>query len=124
MRNFRDMHIWNQGMDLAVDAYKILKQFPREEEYGMKSQIRKAAVSIPSNIAEGCSRSSQKEFKHYLEISLGSAFEVENDFILAQRLEMISEKELNGFLEKLHIEQKQINALVTKVNNIKPRSNS
>lgn len=118
------MHIWNQGMDLAVDAYKILKQFPREEEYGMKSQIRKAAVSIPSNIAEGCSRSSQKEFKHYLEISLGSAFEVENDFILAQRLEMISEKELNGFLEKLHIEQKQINALVTKVNNIKPRSNS
>lgn len=111
-------------MDLAVDAYKILKQFPREEEYGMKSQIRKAAVSIPSNIAEGCSRSSQKEFKHYLEISLGSAFEVENDFILAQRLEMISEKELNGFLEKLHIEQKQINALVTKVNNIKPRSNS
>ena len=115
MRDFTKMTIWNEGMNLATDVYKATKQFPREEEFGLKSQLRRAAVSIPSNIAEGCSRGSQKEFKHYLEISLGSAFEVETDIILTHRLSMISEKELSTLLEALHIQQRRINALIIKV---------
>ena len=109
------MVIWAEGMNLASDIYKATKQFPREEEYGLKIQLRRAVVSIPSNIAEGCSRGSQKEFKHYLEISLGSAFEVETDIILAHRLSMISETELSQLLESLHVQQRRISALIVKV---------
>ena len=115
MRNFREITIWEEGMNLAVEVYKITKIFPREEEYSLKSQLRRAAVSIPSNIAEGCSRASQKEFKHYLEISLGSAFEIETDIVLAQRLSMISENDTSTFLELLHIQQRRTNALIMKV---------
>lgn len=63
MRNFREFKIWNQGVDLAVRAYELTKQLPKEEVYGLRSQITRAVVSIPSNIAEGCSRSSEKDFK-------------------------------------------------------------
>lgn len=109
------MIIWAEAMDLVIKIYKIVKLLPKEEEYGLKSQIKRAAVSIPSNIAEGCSRTSQKEFKHYLEISLGSAFEVETNIILAQRLSMISESDLSATLEVLQILQRRINALIIKV---------
>ncbi len=116
MRNFREMIIWNEGIDLAAEVYKVTKLLPKEEEYGLKSQLRRAAVSIASNIAEGCSRSSQKEFKHYLEISMGSAFEIETDFVLARRLSLISEKDFLSLIVSLHILQKRINALIIKVN--------
>ena len=94
---------------------QITKLLPKEEEYGLKSQIRRAAVSIPSNISEGCSRTSQKEFKHYLEISPGSAFEIETDLILAQKLTLISASELSKLFDALHILQRRINALISKV---------
>ena len=109
------MRIWNQGIDLTIKAYQIVSQFPKEEQYGLKSQIRRAVVSIPSNIAEGCSRTSEKEFKHYLEISLGSSFEVETDLIIAQRLGMISKEEEFDFLQGLHVEQRQLNALISRI---------
>ena len=112
------MIIWNEGINLAADVYKTTEQFPKEEEYGLKRQLKRAAVSIPSNIAEGCSRGSQKEFKHYLEISLGSAFEVETDIILAHRFSMISKSEMSTLLEALHIEQRRINALIVKVKDL------
>ena len=76
MRNFRNMIIWNQGIDLAVKGYQLTKLLPKEETYGLRRQINRALVSIPSNIAEGCSRTSEKEFGRFLEISLGSAFEL------------------------------------------------
>jgi four helix bundle protein len=115
MRNFRTFTIWKQGMDLALEAYRIVNRFPRDELYGLKSQIKRASVSIPSNIAEGCSRWSEREFARYLEIALGSSFEVETDFMLAQKLEWIQEKDLVVFLDALHAEQKQINALLSKL---------
>ena len=109
------MVIWNEAMSLAASVYKMTKQFPREEEFGLKSQLRRASVSVPSNIAEGCSRGSQKEFKHYLEISLGSSFEIETDIILSQHLSFISENESSILLDTLHILQRRINALLVKV---------
>lgn len=109
------MQIWNAGIDLTLDVYRIVKQLPKAEEYGLKSQLKRAAVSIPSNIAEGCSRHSEKEFKRFLEISLGSAFEIETQFIIAQKLSMISADEHIKFLQDLQVEQKKINALITKI---------
>lgn len=118
MRNFRKFEIWEQGIDLAVDAYQLVDRLPGKEEYGLKSQIKRASVSIASNIAEGCSRSSEREFKHFLEISLGSSFEVETDFIIAERLKFISTEEVVTFLNSMHKEQRQINSLISKIRRI------
>jgi four helix bundle protein len=115
MRNFRGMKIWNQGIELAVNAYELTKNFPKEELYGLRSQITKAIVSVPSNIAEGCSRSSEKDFCRFLEISLGSAFEVETDLLIAEKLGYVKLCNLNGFLDRLVSEQKQIHSLITKI---------
>jgi four helix bundle protein len=115
MRNFREMIIWNESIELTVEVYKVIQLLPKEEEYGLKSQLRRASVSMPSNIAEGCSRSSQKDFKRFLEYSLGSAFEVETDIVVAQRLLMISELQHAPLLDTMHILQRQISALMNKL---------
>jgi four helix bundle protein len=115
MRNFREMKIWNQGIDLAVLAYELTKQFPKEELYGLRSQVTRAVVSIPSNIAEGCSRSSEKDFCRFLEISLGSAFEVETDLVIAERLGYIKLDSLKTYVDRLVSEQKQLHSLITKI---------
>ena|SRR5690349_7544331 len=115
MRNFRKLTIWNQGIELAVKAYDLSKQLPKEELYGLRSQITRAVVSIPSNIAEGCSRQSEKDFKRFLEISLGSAFELETDLVLADRLGFINHQSIEKYLIELHTEQRQLNALINKI---------
>jgi four helix bundle protein len=109
------MVIWNRGIDLAVTAYEITKQFPKEELYGLRSQINRAVVSIPSNIAEGCSRSSEKDFARFLEMSLGSAFEVETDLVIAEKLGYIKLDSLQSFTAHLVSEQKQIHSLIDKL---------
>ncbi len=83
--------------------------------YGLKSQMTRAAVSVPSNIAEGCSRNSEIEFKRFLEISLGCSFELETQMILAKRLELIDSNEIDEFIQQLNGEQKQINALINTI---------
>jgi four helix bundle protein len=115
MRNFRELTIWNQGIELAVKVYEVCKQLPKEELYGLRSQLTRAVVSIPSNIAEGCSRESERDFKRFLEISLGSCFELETDLILAAKLNFISSKSLDDLLQELTKEQKQINSLISRI---------
>ncbi len=114
MRNFRELKIWSGSLELAVEVYRVVSHFPPEEKYGLKSQIKRASVSISSNIAEGCSRTSQKEFRHFLQISLGSAFEVETQLILGNQLGMLTEEQLNSCLTQLQGLQKGINAFITK----------
>ena len=77
MRNFRDLEVWQASVLLVKKIYLITAKFPNDEKFGLTSQINRAAISIPSNIAEGCSRTSQKDFSRFLQISLGSAFELE-----------------------------------------------
>ena len=77
MRNFKALKIWQKGFQIALNSYKITACFPPNERFGLVSQINRAAVSIPSNIAEGSSRRSRKEYNHFIEISLGSCFELE-----------------------------------------------
>ena len=95
MHNFKNLTVWQKSIDLATQIYSITACFPGDEKYGLTSQIRRAAVSIPSNIAEGAGRKSNKEFKHFLTISTGSIFELETQIIVAHRLNLINESTMN-----------------------------
>ena len=83
MHNFKHLDIWIKSKDLVKDIYQTTRSFPNSEMFGLTSQIQRAAVSIPSNIAEGSAKSSNKDFSRFLEISIGSSFELETLFILA-----------------------------------------
>ena len=108
MHNFRKLTIWTDAMFLAKEVYTITAQFPKEEKYGLISQINKCSVSVPSNIAEGSSRSSNKEFAHFLKISLGSLYELETQLILSNEFGIIILEALNPLLEKIIQLQKMI----------------
>ena len=101
------------AMELATDIYGYTANFPKEEKYGLAGQIQRAVVSISSNIAEGASRKSEMEFIHFLEIALGSAFELETQLIIANRVGYISGADITQLLDRLHSIQKGVNHLVS-----------
>jgi four helix bundle protein len=90
VKNYRELIVWQRAMDLVEEVYKSSRDFPREEVYVLTSQIRRAAVSIPSNIAEGQGRKSTSEFLHYLSIAHGSLREVETQTLIAYRLRYLA----------------------------------
>lgn len=107
---YQDLIVWGKAMDLAEAVYRQTRDFPREEAYGLTSQMRRAAVSIPSNIAEGASRAGGKEFLQFAHIAWGSASELETQLLLAERIGYISNgKEL---LAKLAGVKQLINGLI------------
>ena len=89
--NHKEMDVWKRSMDLVETIYKVSTQFPKEEIYGLTSQIRRSAVSVPSNIAEGAARKSDKEFIQFISIAMGSLSEVETQYQLSVRLGFIEE---------------------------------
>ena len=99
MAGYRDLKVWQMAMKLAEEAYRLTAKFPKHETYGLASQVQRAAVSIPSNIAEGHGRNSRKEFHHFLGISLGSLAELETQLALAQRFAYLTEDELDTSLQ-------------------------
>ena len=102
MKSHKDLDVWKKSMELVVEIYRMTHQFPSEEQYGLSSQLRRSAISIPSNIAEGAARSSDKEFKQFLSIALGSAAEVETQLILTEKLGLsASTSELQGQLSDI-----------------------
>ncbi|MEQ8581132.1 MAG: four helix bundle protein [Marinoscillum sp.] len=115
MRKFKDLEIWILAKSVALDTYKVTKQMPLEEQFGFTSQMRRAAVSIPSNISEGCSRSSNKEFVRFLEIAIGSAFELETQLILSLDLKYIKEEDALQLIDLLNQLQLKINAFIKSV---------
>ncbi|WP_419213345.1 four helix bundle protein [Maribacter sp. X9] len=117
MRDFRKLEIWKNGISLVKQVYALADKFPKEEKYGLKSQMTRAAVSIPSNIAEGCSRNSEIEFKRFLEIALGSLFEVETQLIISQELQLLDGSDIKSVIELLNTEAKMINSLISKIKN-------
>lgn len=112
MRNFRDLGIWQDSTDFALQIYSICKTMPTLERFGIISQMQRAAVSIPSNIAEGASRSSDTDFARFLEISLGSAYEIETQLTIAKGLNYISEEIHSKSIYNLHSLQKRISSLI------------
>ncbi|GAB5473364.1 MAG: four helix bundle protein [Maribacter sp.] len=117
MRDFRKLDIWKNGIEVVKQVYSLSEKLPSEEKFGLKSQINRAAVSIPSNIAEGCSRNSEIEFKRYLEIAMGSLFEVQTQLILTQELGFIDSNELEITFDLLEKEAKMLNSLIRKIKN-------
>ena len=106
--NYRELEIWKDGIELAKLVYQLTKDFPKEEIYGLTDQIRRSAISIPANIAEGCGRDTDKDFNYFLAIAKGSSNELETHLILAKELGYISEEKLSPILNKLHILQRKI----------------
>lgn len=115
MRDFTKYDVWNDGIDLAVKTYELTNGFPSEEKFGLTSQMRRAAVSIPSNFAEGCSRSSELEFKRFIEIALGSGFELKTQAIIASKLNFLQQPEMEELTLNLDKTSRQLNALRNKL---------
>jgi four helix bundle protein len=95
MHNFKELKVWKAGIDLTKSIFILTRQFPIEERYGLISQMTRCAISIPSNIAEGCGRKSNKELHQFLNISLGSAFELETQLIIAKEFDYIDDETLD-----------------------------
>jgi len=101
VKTHKDLDVWKEALILAKETYKLTANFPKEETYGLVSQIRRAAVSIPSNIAEGAARSSNKEFIQFLYVSLGSLAELETQLLLSRKLGFLKNEEINGSIERI-----------------------
>jgi four helix bundle protein len=99
IRNYRDLNAWQKVMDLVVLVYNLTKEFPDDERFGLTSQLRRAAVSIPSNIAEGQGRDSDRDFARFLSIAHGSLREVETQLLICDRLEYVDLKRITTALE-------------------------
>jgi len=117
VRNFREYDVWIDSMQLVENIYTFVDNFPENEKFGLSSQITRSAVSIPSNIAEGASRVSEKDFARFLEISLGSSFELETQVRIANRRNYISEVDFLKVLEAIISLQKRIVGLRKKIVN-------
>src|SRR5574344_713346 len=112
MRNFREYSSWKDGIKLSVNICEVSRTFPIEERYALGDQIRRAAVSIPSNIAEGSGRESETDFAHFLDIALGSAYEVETQLIIARNLDYISEDTFKSIMTDLCLIQRRISTFI------------
>ncbi len=115
MHDFKKLIVWQKTRDLVKNIYLLTKSFPKEELYGLTSQIRRSAVSILSNIAEGAGRNSKKDFNRFLDIANGSAFELETQIILSFDLGYITETEMNSILNQIEEIQKMIYGLKNKL---------
>jgi len=108
MNRFKELQVWQLSIGLAVMIYDVTKSFPKEEKFGLSSQINRSVISISSNIAEGAGRNSNKEFIQFLSIALGSSFEVESQLIISEKIGFINIETLNLLLEQLHHIQNMI----------------
>jgi len=115
IRDFRDLDIWKKGIEIVKDVYGIVEKFPKQEFYGLVSQIQRSAVSIPSNIAEGFNRFHNKEYKQFLYIALGSCAELETQIEIAFELKYINDEKKKGILEKIKHESRMLTNLIKKI---------
>jgi four helix bundle protein len=121
-KSFRDLDVWKLGVELAETIYRITGRFPKAELFGMTSQMRRAAISIPSNIAEGRARTSSREFLHFLSISRGSLAELETQLELAIRLDY-ADSDLDAARAQSDLLGKKLNRLQTTIRSQLPTSN-
>lgn len=108
MHDFQKLIIWQKSMDITEDVYRLSAKFPKEEKYGLNSQIRRSAVSVPSNIAEGAGRNTDGEYKNFLGIASGSSNELITQLVLANRLDLVPAESVEPILNQL-VEIQKIN---------------
>jgi four helix bundle protein len=113
IQSFRDLVVWQKGVDLVTEIYRLTQKFPKDELFGLTSQIRRAAVSIPSNVAEGRGKSSKGEFQQFLHHSMGSLAEVETQIIIAQNLGYLTAAEIEPVMEIIAEVGRLLNGLLT-----------
>jgi len=115
MKNYKELKIWEKGIEIVKLTYQLAKQFPQEEKYGIISQMTRAAVSIPANIAEGSSRNSEKDYVRFLEIAMGSAFELQTYYEIAKEMNWTKLDDLNNADTILLEEIKMIFSFINKI---------
>ncbi|MEK7212390.1 MAG: four helix bundle protein [Patescibacteria group bacterium] len=115
MRNFKELTVWNKSIELVVLVYKLTSGFPKSEDFGLTSQMRRAAVSIPSNIAEGHMRTTTKDFKQFLAIARGSCAELETQGIIAHRLGYLSRTDFESLMSEIETVARMSSALYSKL---------
>lgn len=115
MHNFKELNVWKKARAFIKEVYLLAGNFPKEEKFGLASQVQRAVISIPSNIAEGAGRVSPKEFHYFLNIAVASSFEVETQLILAFDLAYISEDTLNSALHNVQEIQKMLAGLMKSI---------
>jgi len=115
IKNFRDLEIWQKGIEIVKRIYKVTEKFPKQETYGLASQMQRAAVSVPSNIAEGFNRFHNKEYRQFLYIALGSCAELETQVEISVLLSFITDKEKLGLLEEIDHESRMPTSLIKKI---------
>ncbi|AFL83966.1 S23 ribosomal protein [Belliella baltica DSM 15883] len=111
MHRYKELRVWQKAIDLAVEVYRITEKLPKEERYGLISQMNRSAVSIPSNIAKGAGRNLEKDFNNFLGIALGSSFELDTQVIISNRLEYIKQQDF----EYLENELEHLQNMITKL---------
>ncbi len=115
MRNFREVKVWEKAHRLTLEVYKATRTFPKEELYGLTSQIRRSCVSIPANIAEGCGRSGDAEFARFLQLSMSSASELEYHILLAHDLELLKASSYERLVTLLIEVKRMLTAFIKKL---------
>ena len=115
METHRDLRVWQQSIEMVTSIYKMTKAFPKDEIFGLVSQMRRAAVSVPSNIAEGYARGTDKEKLHFLRISSGSMSEIETQLMLSLKLGYIGQETYSELSEQITSVWKQLNALISSI---------
>ena len=108
MRKYKDLIIWQRSVEFATSIYRVTSEFPSEEKYGLISQMRRCSVSIPSNIAEGAGRSSDKEYQRFLDIAYGSAYELETQIFISSNLGFIDPDDFEILTNEINEIQKMI----------------
>jgi four helix bundle protein len=108
MHNFKELTVWKEAKDLSVISYKKTRSFPKTEMYGLASQMSRSAISIPSNIAEGTGRNSSKDFSRFIDIAIGSSFELETQLIISSELELIESSVLEELKKQVVKVQKML----------------
>lgn len=108
MRKFKELHIWKRSVELATTIYAITQNYPETERYGLISQMRRSSISVSSNIAEGAGRTSKKEFKHFLDISYGSLYELQSQMIISHNLGFINAQQAKQLESEIEEIQKMV----------------
>ena len=116
MRDFQELRIWQKGIEIAVKTFQLTDTFPKEDKYGISQQMTRSGVSIPSNIAEGSSKRSEKDYARFIEISLGSSFELETQLIISEKLSKGDQTLLQNLKENITDQQKMLTGFQQKLN--------
>ena len=117
IKSYKDLVVWQKAINLVLETYKLTGNFPKEETYGLVSQMRRCSVSIPSNIAEGSKRSSRKDFRNFLINAFGSGAELETQIVIAKKLPITQNLDYNKVEKELEEIMKMLNKFISQMNN-------